>query len=83
MQYRFYSDPSHAWLAVKRTELIRLGIINKISSCSYEKGGTVYLEEDDDARKFVETKKALNEKITVKEIYHDNTPIRYYQSFSI
>jgi len=83
MQYRFYNDPSHAWLAVKRIELLRLGIINKISPYSYQKGKTVYLEEDDDARKFIETKKALNEEITIKEIYHKNTPIRHYKSFSI
>ena len=34
-KYRFYTDPGHGWLAVKRQELIDLDIIEKISGYSY------------------------------------------------
>ena len=46
---KFYSDPAHGWLAVKRELLYDLGIAAKVSFYSYEKGKTVYLEEDCDA----------------------------------
>ena len=80
-QYYFHADPGHAWLAVKRKELIRLGIINQISSCSYQKGETVYLEEDRDAGLFMETKQKAREPVVFKETYQDNTPIRNYPNF--
>jgi len=80
-QYYFHADPGHAWLAVKRKELIRLGIINQISSYSYQKGGTVYLEEDCDAGLFMDAKKKVGEPIEIKETYKENTPIRNYPNF--
>ena len=82
MKFNFHSDPGHGWLAVKRNELIRLNILNKISRYSYQKGNTVYLEEDCDAGVFMEAKKALGETVTFKETYQDNTPIRNYQQFN-
>lgn len=45
---KFYADPGHGWAAVKRKMLHDLGIAYKISPYSYEKGHTVYLEEDMD-----------------------------------
>lgn len=45
---KFYSDPGHGWAAVKRKVLYDLGIQDKISFFSYQKGATVYLEEDCD-----------------------------------
>ena len=56
--YKFYSDNGHGWLAVKRQELIDLGIIDKITPYSYQRGKTVYLEEDCDVDLFLRTKKA-------------------------
>jgi len=85
MQYYFHSDPGHAWLAVKRKELIQLGILDKISSFSYQKGSTVYLEEDCDAGVFLDAKKAAGEEITrnnIRDSYQENTPIRNYQRFT-
>ena len=82
-KYYFHSDPGHAWLAVKRKELIRLHIIDKISSYSYQKGKTVYLEEDGDAGVFIKAKKAKNEEFEIKETYRENTPIRNYQHFEM
>jgi hypothetical protein len=44
-----HSDPGHAWLAVKLSEIKMLGIETEISSYSYVKGKTAYLEEEIDA----------------------------------
>ena len=85
--YRLYSDPGHGWLAVKRAELENLGIIDKISSYSYQKGKMVYLEEDCDMGTFIKAKINANEwteenlQHFIKESYRDYTPIRSYQNF--
>jgi len=52
-QYVMHTDGGHGWLAVKRTELAELGILNDISKYSYQRGQTVYLEEDSDLYKFL------------------------------
>ncbi len=79
MKLRFYSDPGHGWLAVKRQTLIDLGIADKISGYSYQRGDTVYLEEDSDAGLFV----ANAGGIEVEEIYHNqDSPIRSYERYA-
>lgn len=81
--YKFYSDPGHGWLAVKRSELERLNILHLISSCSYQRGHTVYLEEDCDASIFCAKKKELGETLSFVEKFTNNShPIRSYESFS-
>lgn len=79
---KFYSDPGHGWGAVKRQFLYQHGVVDKISSFSYQKGGTVYLEEDCDLPKLV-TALALKG-ITIQ--YEEKTtnrrsPIRGYESY--
>lgn len=81
-KYYFHSDSGHGWLAVKRAELERLNLLDKISSFSYEKGLTVYLEEDCDASKFIQAKTDLGEEISIRDSYVENSPIRNYQRFS-
>jgi len=58
IDYYFYSDPGHGWLAVNYDELVELGIQDKISSYSYVKGNTVYLEEDCDMSHFMDAMEA-------------------------
>lgn len=83
MKYFSHSDAGHGWLAVKKEELVRLGIADKISSYSYERGKTVYLEEDADATLFFETKKALGEPIELKAgKWTEYSPIRSYNRYS-
>ncbi len=49
------SDPGHGWLVVDDAqELIALGIAEKISSYSYLENNTAYLEEDEDAKKYLD-----------------------------
>ena len=83
MQYIFHSDPGHGWLAVKRKELIKLDIIDSISEYSYQKGDTVYLEEDCDAGLFLQAKSDRGEEVDVRESYRYTTPIRNYLSFAV
>ena len=62
-----HSDPGHAWLAVKLSEIKMLGIQTDISSYSYVKGKTAYLEEDCDAGKFIDAMRAKGIEVAVKE----------------
>ena len=81
--YVFHSDAGHGWLAVKRTELARLGILERISEFSYQRGGTVYLEEDCDAGIFMRVKEGMGEKVFYRESNLDNSPIRSYERFEV
>jgi hypothetical protein len=82
MNYKFYVDPGHGWLAVKRSEVIALGLSERISVYSYQRGNTVYLEEDCDLARFLIAKgmKMFSE-INAEEKYSDNSPIRSYDRY--
>jgi len=83
-KYKFYSDAGHGWLAVKRDELNALNLLNKISEYSYQKGQTVYLEEDCDAGLFIEAKKQQGQTTNIDNIINtrsDYSPIRNYKRF--
>lgn len=43
-----YSDPGHGWVKVPFSVLRKLGIVDKITPYSYQRGGFAYLEEDCD-----------------------------------
>lgn len=43
-----YSDPGHAWCKVPRSLLEKLGIVDQITTYSYQRKDSVYLEEDCD-----------------------------------
>ena len=82
-KYRVYCDPGHGWVAVKRKELKNLGILGSISHFSYQRGNTVYLEEDADASLWVETymkKFGAKPEFTTKHT-NGSSPIRSYESF--
>lgn len=78
-----HSDPGHGWLAVKLSEIKMLGIETEISSYSYVKGKTAYLEEDCDAGKFIKAMKSKGIDVEVKQgAVRDRSPIRYLKSYS-
>ena len=81
--FKMYCDPGHGWLAVKRNFLKKLGILSKISGYSYQKGQTVYLEEDGDLSLFLEAIEKTEVPYTI-EYKHTNktSPIRSYESFT-
>lgn len=77
-----YSDDGHGWAAVKLSLLETLGITKQISPYSYQKGQTVYLEEDCDYEIFINAVLKMYGSYT-KE--HSNTngisPIRSYPRY--
>lgn len=86
-KFKFYSDDGHGWLAVKKKYLQELGIADKISGYSYQKGLTAYLEEDCDAEVFVKAMKQhfprFNTAFNFQFIEHDGrSPIRSYSRYS-
>lgn len=77
-----YSDPGHGWARVKRSLINELGIADKISCFSYQRGKFVYLEEDVDAGVFVSALKSAGIEYSVKEHTTNNeSAIRSYESF--
>jgi hypothetical protein len=92
----FHSDPGHGWMAVGRKHINALGIADKISASSYQKGQTVYLEEDCDLTVFFhalaqangvdktnrEAVIALKHKVMdIKDSYQNKSPLRNYDSY--
>ena len=83
--YIFHTDPGHGWLAVKRAEIVSMGLLEVISPYSYQKGNTVYLEEDNDMATFLDAYKGLH---GVPPLYRygakcdDRHPIRGYEHFT-
>ena len=83
MKFVCYTDPGHGWVAVKRDVLQSLGILHRISSYSYQRGSTVYLEEDCDASLFLSIIRH-QASVEIEERHTDKrSPIRSYQSFRI
>lgn len=82
-KFIFHADPGHGWLAAKRSLIERLDLLTQISTCSYQRGGTVYLEEDCDANRLLHALKALGEEYTIETRHTDDrSPIRSYPHFS-
>lgn len=84
MKKVFHSDAGHGWLAVKLSDLKMLGIESEISSYSYVKGKTAYLEEDRDAPAFIRAASAKGITVEVREgPQRDRSPIRSFQSYNL
>lgn len=83
MNLRFTADPGHGWLHVKRT--LAMDVMGpdfvRLSPFSYQRGGTLYLEEDCDAPLFMACARARGLELTL-QIHHTNrsSPIRSYAS---
>jgi len=82
LKLTFHTDSGHGWLAVNRSHLEALGIVDQISTYSYQKGTTAYLEEDCDASRFFEAAKAAGWVLNMVDNYKDRSPIRNYPYFS-
>jgi len=84
VKFIFHADAGHGWLAVKRRLLFDLGVAEKITSYSYQKGQTVYLEEDCDASTFLDAYKKKYGTPTINHAKYRNTsPIRNYDCYSL
>lgn len=78
--FKFYADAGHGWLAVKLSDLNKVGLyLIDISNYSYVRGKTVYLEEDMDAIKFcMAYETTFGGAPKVVEKYTERSPIRSY-----
>ena len=80
---KYYSDPGHAWVAVKVKTLFALDVLNRLSIYSYIRGKTVYAEYHCDAGKVVEAFKAAGYEVNFDYNHTDKThPIRSYNQLS-
>jgi len=79
----FFSDPGHGWLRVQRAKLQQLGIEEKITPYSYQRGRWAYLEEDCDAGTFIEAMRAAGWRFIIKQrnCAHNYSTIREYGHF--
>jgi len=75
-EYHFHEDAGHGWLKVPRKELADLNLTDRISSCSYDDGTFVYLEEDDDAPLFLKMRKRASFPTIIHMNDGDYSPIR-------
>ena len=77
-----YNDPGHAWGKVRKDVLTNLGIADKITRYSYQRGDYAYLEEDCDLTTLC---MALNERDTrIKFVEKNSTKdsrIRSYDRY--
>jgi len=77
-----YTDPGHGWASVKRSLLVKLGIDDKVSHYSYQRGQSVYLEEDCDLSLLIRALIAHNIPFEWAEHHTDRThPIRSYERY--
>ena len=80
--FTFYNDGGHGWVKVSKALLKELGIADKVSTYSYQRGENAYLEASFDASLLV---KALRERgIEPKFVdkYSDKpSKIRNYESY--
>ena len=85
VKYDVFNDPGHGWMKVTRNEINRLGIAEKISPYSYQRGDHVYLEEDGDLTKFRIAKMEIDKiKIEFREKHSNkSSKIRSYWGYKV
>jgi hypothetical protein len=83
MKLRMISDPGHGWLEVPRDLLTTLGIQDRITDYSYQKGTMAYLEEDLDMYTFMQAARDTGLDIELVEVYQEHTAIRDYNRYAL
>lgn len=85
MRIDFYVDHGHGWFKVKNSLLARLGIADKISGYSYQRGEYAYLEEDCDAGYLFKALKEHGIEPRVKQhvAAYKQSRIRGYQRYGV
>ncbi len=82
--FKSFSDCGHGWAKVPRELLVELNILDKITSCSYQLGQNVYLEEDCDVSTFYDAYLAKTGLKPIFKISHSDkeSKIRGYECFN-
>lgn len=84
LTFKSYEDAGHGWLAVKRKLLLEFGLMELVSMFSYERGQTVYLEEDCDVSLFISALKQRGIEYQFKSgKWCEYSPIRSYDRFCV
>jgi hypothetical protein len=81
-----YTDPSHGWAKVSLKELLKLDILDKISTYSYihKNGLNAYLEEDCDLSIYLKALDAKGIKFKFIEKHTDkSSKIRSYNRYTL
>lgn len=81
-KFKIYSDQQYGWIRVKKKLIEELGIGDKISTFSYQRGEDVYLEEPLDANIFLSAyRKKIGELLFDEKHSYRNSRIRGYKSY--
>jgi hypothetical protein len=74
MTFTKFTDPAHGWLHVTLADIARVGLRpDDFSEYSYRLSDDFYLEEDDDAPKFITAWRAKEGKEPIIQIEHSNS----------
>lgn len=79
-----YSDPGHAWCKVPRKLLAKLGIADQITTYSYQRNDSVYLEEDCDLGTFIVALNKAGVSVAFREFNtNKQSKIRSYNHYTL
>ena len=82
LKLNYFTDPGHGWVSVKLQTLKDLGIADKVSTYSYMRGSSAYLEEDCDLGLLFATCDAIGLKIDLNTKHtNKRSPIRSYAAY--
>ena len=82
IKIKVFGDSGHAWARFPKARLVKLGIADKITPYSYQKGTNAFLEEDCDLSTLINTLQARGLKVKFEESYtNKRSKIRSYNSY--
>lgn len=82
IKIKVFADPGHAWARFPKQRLVKLGIADKISAYSYQRGDNAFLEEDCDLSVLITALKARGYDIKFDENHaNKSSKIRSYNSY--
>jgi len=79
---KVFADPGHAWARIAKSKLVSLGIADKISTYSYQKGENAFLEEDCDLTVLVNALRQRGYEVKFNESHTNRqSKIRSYNTY--
>ena len=82
LKLNYFTDPGHGWVSVKLQTLKDLGIADKVSTYSYMRGASAYLEEDCDLSALYAACDARGIQIELTTKHTNNrSPFRSYATY--
>ncbi len=84
VKIRVFADPGHAWARFPKKSLVKLGIADKITHYSYQRGDMAFLEEDCDLSLLVKTLRDQGCEVKFDETHTDrSSKIRSYAQYTV